>query len=483
MEKPLVVTIGEELRSENGRTMLSISGAISTRLNSNLKGEIFQVEIPVDTISIDGKLYYIPRTFFAYDPTEVDEDTTVQDGVTPSVKYVKLDSGVYVPADYMNDTTMKKLEDLNGEYLTFSMMSRLQCEDKCDNFDDFMNVYRKKFITTVEQVRLLVEDLRGKGFKFDAKRHGSTILTEVVGPDGDVGYYMTDRFSRDKTEVTSGMYKGKWAPLAETYSIPIVSGYWEVERGDIDKDQSDVMVCEARVEHVDKSPVFVCYSGDVVIPIRPPKDTEHRYRVLYKKAAKGVYLALTYTQVHDTVYNFISREDISAAVAQKSVMRFGRITRICSLNHHIIDEVIVDQVINADIVLIDNKTAAVMRDDCGELLTVVRTDGTVSPSAKYTTLPSGLYVPTDYIDQNTVAKLRAIKNVKDQAKLLVAELVKMGFKFNASRTFDRYEVDVVGPDGDRGHFRAWQFTRAMCYQGKWSLTGEVYSNLLALNGI
>ena len=482
------------IRKNGQKTSLVLEESLLKRSFFVLRKQINMIsEIPVDVISVDGKLYYIPREFFAYGPTEVDGNIAVQDGVTPSVKYTRLDSGVYVPADYVSDSTMKKLEDLNGEYLTFSMMSRLQCEEKCDSFDDFVNVYRKKFITVAEQVRLLVEELRGKGFKFDAKRQGSTVLIEVVGPDGDAGYYMADRFSRDKTEVTSGMHKGKWALLAETYSIPIVSGYWvvrydySVKWSITDSDQNDIRECVAELKQDRNTNVFICDSGEmtlfprprdsgemVVVP-RPLKDADgiHKYRVIYKKVERGVNIALSFTQIH----NVEVKRDVTEIVTRKGLIQFGRITRTCTLTNHTVDEFLVDNILDVDVVSVDNKTLIVPRDECGEMRGAKIADPDVKPSVRYNELNTGLYVPTDYVSQDFISVLQGLDK-EDQASMLVNELKKKGFRFSRRGQY-KIDVTVVGPDGDEGYFRIDSFTELACYKGKWSLLGPAiyYSRL------
>ena len=200
------------IQKEERGTQIVITGATPVRWFLRTREERFRMEMPVDLVSIDGKPYYVPRSFFAFGPTEVGENAVVQGGITPSVNYVRLDSGVYVSVDYVSDSVMKRLEELNGEYLTFSLMSRLQCEEKCDNFDDFSKVYRKKFITAIEQVRLLAADLRSKGFRFNAKGD-NTVLVEVVGPDGDDGYSRINKF------IHSACYRGKRPVLGPVYSF------------------------------------------------------------------------------------------------------------------------------------------------------------------------------------------------------------------------------------------------------------------------
>ena len=476
-KEPTLSGISVALQRDERGTQLVITGAAPVRWFLRAREERFRVELPVDLVSIDGKPYYVHRSFFVFGSTEVDGSVAVEDGVTPSVKYVKLDSGVYVPVDYVSDSTMKKLEELNGEYLTFALMSKLQCEDKCDNFDDFVNVYRKKFTTVAEQVRLLVEDLRGKGFRFDAKRQGSTVLTEVVGPDGDTGYFVVD-LDRDKTEVTSGMHKGKWALLAETYSIPIVSGLW-VARHDYsvkwsiaDSDQNDIRECVAELKQDRNTNVFICDSGEMVVVPRLSKNADgiHKYRVIYKKVERGVNIALSFTQIH----NVEVKRDVTEIVTRKGLIQFGRVTRTCTLTNHTVDEFLVDNMLDVDVISVDNMALIVQRDECSDKRSVKIVDPDVKPSVRYTKLASGLYVPVDYVSKDFISEIQSLVK-EDQADAIVNELMKKGFKSSMhNKTYKETEIRVVGPDGDEGYYRFDSFHMQDCYKGKWSLLGPAF---------
>ena len=461
-------------RDERG-TQLVITGTAAVRSFLRTKEERFRVELSVDVISTDGKLYYVPRTFFAFGPAGVDENTVVQDGVKPSADYVRLDSGVYVPVDYVSDTTMKRLKELNGEYLTLALMSKLQCEEKCDNFDDFVNVYRKKFTMVAEQVRLLAADLRSKGFRFNAKGD-NTVLVEVVGPDGDAGYYIADRSSRYQTEVNAGMHKGKWALLAETYSIPIISRYmnveWDFRKRGTAADQDDVMECVAELKQDGNIAVFVCDKGKKVVVPRPPKDADgvHKYRVIYKKAQHGVNIALSFTQIH----NAEVKRDVTEIVTRKGLIQFGRVTRTCTLTNHTVDEFLIDDVHDMDVISVDNKTLIVQRDECSDMRSAKIVDQGIKPSVRYTELPGGLYAPTDYVSKDFISNIQGLDK-ESQADAIVSELMKNGFKFSRNyKASIKTEISVVGPDGDEGYYRLDSFFMLDCYKGKWSLLGPAF---------
>ena len=56
----------------------------------------------VDVVSINDKLYFIPRYFFVYSPIEL-----VDQSARSSVEYAELASGIYVPTKYVSGTVTK----------------------------------------------------------------------------------------------------------------------------------------------------------------------------------------------------------------------------------------------------------------------------------------------------------------------------------------------------------------------------------------
>ena len=128
--------------------------------------------IPVDIISIDGTLYYVPRDEIGL-LSRVDSVERKSDP-SPDVEYVKLASGLYVPRHIGSDVMKKLISTTDAK----------------------------------EQAKLLVEELRKSGFELYIDRsdmYWDNII--VIGPDGSFNVYAHGRVFR------SEQFMGKWSPL------------------------------------------------------------------------------------------------------------------------------------------------------------------------------------------------------------------------------------------------------------------------------
>ena len=209
----------------------------------------------------------------------------------------------------------------------------------------------------------------------------------------------------------------------------------------------------------------------VIIPrLLNAADNFHKYRVIYKKVARGVNIALSFTQIH----NVEVKRDVTEMVTRKGLIQFGRIMRTCTLTNHTVDEFLVDNVHDVDVISVDNMALIVQRDECSDKRSVKIADPDVKPSVRYTKLNTGLYIPTDYVSKDFISEIQSLDK-EDQADAIVNELMNKGFKFRRhNKTEMETEINVVGPDGDEGYYWLDRFHKQDCYKGKWSLLGPAF---------
>lgn len=151
----------------------------------------FTTNYEVDVVSIDGKPYFVPIDFFVYDPVELD-DTSIK----PSIEYMKLKSGLYVPKGYISDDAMKKLTELDDEYARLST----QIQEKHSNIGEMdyktYKLYKKRFDTITEQARIIVNELKAKGFEFGVGRHFDHLVIYIDKGQDMRSYFVAKNFVR-----------------------------------------------------------------------------------------------------------------------------------------------------------------------------------------------------------------------------------------------------------------------------------------------
>ena len=135
-------------------------------------------------------------------------------------------------------------------------------------------------------------------------------------------------------------------------------------------------------------------------------------------------------------------------------------------------------------------------------LSSVEIDPETRPLVKYRQLKSGIFMPIDLLDEGTIKRLLELDKeyfvikkkyekecgkictelskfgdlylkqyeiISEQAKTIVLELERKGFKFNMSTCGARLKVDIIDP---RGHINSYLMDYG--YQGGYSVLGETY---------
>ena len=149
-------------------------GLYCTSCNRTVLEIPFEVGIPVDLISVDGKLYYVPKHECGWPKSA--ENIERDPGLLPEVEYIGLPNGLHVPKGYVRDSVLKEIVGTTDRKM---------------------------------QVELLIKELRENGFEIDITEGWGKTEVKIVGPDGSAGYYI--RFKGD-----GGCYQGKWSPIGES---------------------------------------------------------------------------------------------------------------------------------------------------------------------------------------------------------------------------------------------------------------------------
>ena len=453
----------------------------------------FKVDIPVDVVSVDNKLYAVPREFSVFKPIDLSElAAKVSSDVKPVVEYIELASDIYVPKDYVNEEIMRKLQELENQYAGIKLIHVLnqQGGEELDNYDEFENLVLKRLDIIFEQANLLIAELQKKGFKFEA---GGVI--EVTGPDGDVGYFVTfnhfTTFSQGR--VDKPQLRGKWSFLGSAVYRASLHRYWN-SASPIGQEESKKKKYEERgAEECVAVPlyegdnlVFAC-GGFVAVPLKSvyvPTDPLHVVKCV--KVDKHLCLALSFAPVHESsasarTFGLLSQGTLRLYTYEISQCRFCKTITNESMNF--IEH-------PADAVSVDGELKLVLRDSLYDIIDVdqrVKVDSGIKPSVEYTKLASGIYVPKGYVDKELLRKIAGAADQKEQARLLVEELKKRGFELKwVVEGGDKadakiYKVEIVGPDGEKSYYqlrddRANRRTSEL-YEGKWSLLGRAVLRL------
>ena len=460
------VTNMENLKVSLERDRLVITGVAS---------KPFKFEVPVDVVSIDGKLYAVPREFSAYEPIDVQAyvDEVAPD-VKPSVEYTKLASGLYVPVKYVSEEVMKKLEELDTDYAAAKMMHDLQGTDGYSSYEEFEGFFMKYWAIPLEQAETLIKELQKNGFKmmFTEK------VVEITGPDRDKGYAVLPPFL-----IYNMPLRGKWSFIGiATYTVFQRSraralALFGQDRPKYSFYREEVEECRADVIELGKY-LFNCGDGKFAVPIRPVRPIpDHYYAVKCMKVDKKLCLAISYILVHPS-QRFNIRQSFGV-LTDGLLKRYDYGAEKCSCGFTRDSVSVTDEPV--DVISVDGEPKLVSRKypyfimDVGKMI-VAATE--VKPTVEYTRLTSGLYVPVKYVSEDVLRELHKITDVKEQAKVIIGELQKKGFGFNYSKVgidHAEHRVEVVGPDGDKGQFiRIEDKTKQRSsdlFMGKWSPLG------------
>ena len=424
----------------------------------------FNVTITVDIISIDGELYAVPRTFTVYEPLSIKDIDEVALDVKPSVEYVRLASGLYVPKGYVSEEVMKKLEELDTDYAAYKMVHDLEGMNGYENYEEFENFFLRHWEISEEQAETLIKELQKNGFKIEYRN-----LVKITGPDGDVGYYILSNPNRYMS------FSGKWSLVGFAVNVAWDHDFEKAlklieDRPGRSSFRDYAIECEA--ELLDDG-TFDC-DGYKAIPIRPVSILpNHRYTVKCIKVRKKLCVAVSYKPIHKTPIRSVVSQTFGLVSRDRVKMIDYRVYRCenCSFAYELVSTI--EHAI--DVISVDGKLKAVFRDSRVGMLDIdemYHVPSDLRPSVEYITLPSGLYVPKDYVSEDVLRELQKITDVKEQAKVLIGELKKRGFRFEHEESgypIETHFVIVYGPDGDKGEF--FMIPSSMEFEGKWSPLG------------
>ena len=427
----------------------------------------FKVTEPVDVVSIDGKPYFVPERFCVTEPVPVDAVGNYR--VEPEVEYITTKSGLYVPV-FVGWEAIKQLKELDEKYAELDAEFKRRCGTKCRDWKVFEALKNEMDATVYKQAEILMREITAKGIRLLSFRSPNRLdgyIVNIVTPDSENGYYRSDH-----TAVgffTYECFRGKWGFLGT-----IAKEYF-ARRGE-------------RIANVGEPPVepletclnaelteqgyFKC-SGIKVFPAIRQTAADERsptYIVNYVKLDDGVGLALSVSHIHYGKKRRYSLEYLNQNTyiwLDVDILR----CKLCKkdLMWHLIMKHDIDPItINGKLAFIESSETSAVSIINDERPT--SDDGTiqvdrVTPLVNYVELSSGLYVPLEYVDAETLKILIDLElekgkdAVKAQAELLVKELERRGFVFGID---DRGVSEVIGPDLKVGKAISKQYM-----QGKW----------------
>mgnify|MGYP001770654780 FL=1 len=303
----------------NGVTIKQDEAVFSVSIN----GKRAEIRETIDLLDVDGEPKFIYRNFCTYGVKPVDRASLAK-GVKPTTKFISLASGIYVPTKYISDSTMKELEELEGEYSARLMVYKIQCQGSTDPV--CAELYADLYSIEKRQAELAVKELEANGFSFSVKHslRYPNILIEVKGPDKSVGYYETaDLFGTDiQPYVLRDCYKGKWSLLGPTvYSlIKFETRDMKLEVSHVDEAEY-IETCTAALVKVAGNPEFNCGYG-IVKPLLPIDDVVHDYYIAATRNVHGIQFVLDYTPLHT-----IETEEMKVSGPDGKTYR--RIVKLC----------------------------------------------------------------------------------------------------------------------------------------------------------
>ena len=294
---------GIEMKSHSHKFVVSSFEAIdndksiTARLKCVLCGYMTDVRIKhdIDVVSIDGKPYFIPKGFFVYDPVALDKTS-----IKPSVEYVKLTSGLYVPVKYVSEEVMKKLEDLDAEYATREMLRRMDHDDTDLDYPTFKEIYKRSIDIIIEQAETLKKELEKSGFRFETYISGRDLV--VIIEKDRKSYFRVYNYMdalEKKGPILFG-FMGKWSLLGVAVFKLAMAGTLIPRYSyiDIPKQPSSLIDMYATPKEYTDGVIFITPRHEVAAARHEPI-SHQTYFVKYEHVG-DVYIALSYTPFHGT---------------------------------------------------------------------------------------------------------------------------------------------------------------------------------------
>ena len=438
----------------------------------------FEIVEPASAVSIGDKLYLVPERFCVFEPIPL-ESVSSPDDVKPSVEYVELASGLYVPKGYVSDKVMKKLEELDGKYNELDTAYKKKCLPVCKDFRTFEKIKTEMDGIVAEQAEIIVEELSKRGFVFDVKKSPDIydgLIAQVRGPDGAIGYYRCEITARDYFPYCCFM--GKWAPLGTAAKAALVlRGKYPTETAVLPVESAGTCY-DARLAG---RSFRDCLDTVFLVTDHGVHEKADKYIVKYADVGWGIGIALSVAHVHSgkTMRSSVKYID------QNRIVWFDSIAMRCKICGKVLTSYIVHQDI-IDVITLNGELGYIHTDYAAPINTVYDDPTTsrksetvyidnVKPLVNYLELPSGLYVPLEYIDTETLKKLVELEVEKgadaaaEQAKIIVNELERKGFRFIAGN-----HIDVIGPDNSSSEAYGDLFV------GKWGPLAKAFR--VAKNG-
>ena len=444
-----------------------------------------------DAIQIDGKPYFIPTDFFVYAPIEL-TDTSVK----PDVEYTLLRSGLYLPKAFISESTIKKITELDKEFVSLP-------KTDVDSYEKF-GPYKRRYNITAEQARMIVDELQRNGFKFDLYNgyHDSLVIS-IRRELESRSYFVAENFVKfiekiedkytDKIDDVIFSFKGKWSLIGVAVFRQLLSDLEELKKRlrKADRIYTDDSMRVTSTLPDGERPLFVGSNGDVILAQLGSVDRGHEYIVKYIEL-DGTKVAVTYTLNHSVKFD----RQIANRLAKGELTRFGRAMLYCTKCKTTTFEIPVEEKIPVSIISIDGELYYVRRDTCSSLKSVndskekIEKSSDLVPEVEYVDLGSDIYAPKGYIPDDVIEKLADIKDYVARARILTDELIKRGFKFFVRDTYYGAVVDVIGPNEylSTNHVDYDCYERSYTdytanknlYRGKWGLLGRTI--LIATRG-
>lgn len=429
-----------------------------------------QIKQKFDVVSIDGKLYFIPRDYSSFGPVPLTETD-----INPSVEYTKLASGLYVPVKYVSEEVMKKLEELDAEYSTRAMLRRMEQDEKDIDYNTFAELYKKVYDISIEQSTLLKDSLEENGFRLDAYINNKDLIVKIEKGNEESYFRVYNYVDVTEEDIVFPVwfgFRGKWSLLGTVVLKLVTAGVLKARRGGTTvSDFGPEIETLASIHYHSNAPVLIDHDGYVISPLAIDEILpNHNYLTKFVKT-NGVYIALSYTPLH-----YPERVTKSTVYIEKGeLVTLDQESMVCvKCKTVVFERPPKERRYPIDIISIDGTPYYVPKDDCWPLSKIenIAILSGIRVGVKYTELTPGLYVPLGYMNGDTAKRITNVADPRKRAELAVEELEGAGFRFSTKINRARNEVDVTvyGPDGSSSTYCA--VGNQELYKGKWSLLGK-----------
>ena len=439
------VTISKVL--SNSKLKVSVLARLRCKTCGTTQFIDHQYLLDGSVVLIDKQPYFIPSDESVLSPIPLPQDTSS----SPKVEYITTKSGILVPITYLSEESLKRINELDDQYVEANKELNVETST---SFSQHKFKLEKKYNALKEQVEIVLDELRKKGFEIEIDPFEIEIT--IRSRDNSVSFFRQKRYEASNGIYIIKEYKGELSPLGDTIAklIYIEKGFLGTtidklrlynENICFGKPGSDAIKCENTTVLISDAPRMHLHEIAV------------KFKNIYSDEFSSFALAYSYSILHP-LHSSIKNK--FKALVENRVTEIGERTLSC-------EDVMYSRPLKFEleersVAVVNGEPYAFHKSETSIYLiksNIGFSDVVDTEVSSFFLKLRDVYIPLDYISIETLDKILmtfALETKGAKRKILdivINELVQKGFKFEVKGVCrEDFRITVTSPDGKRGIF-------------------------------